>query len=231
MDIVDWDLLEQGLRLLESPAIDLEDWRPTDEEWEFLRNGPEDDDDEPVEDDNSGGPSQQVCSEPDDGGIDDLFAELSNLFDGGQPGWMEEELCTRAAPPRRRATEEEKKAYESKCADMEAAAAVQRMQEQRSHRRCQRGECCVYSMWYDPKFAKHRRRSCTHVCKRSVTRTPACGTSLLEGGVFPVVPRKSDRQFKAPNNFGRAAAFASYNRWRYPRVVTEKSAKDVNVVV
>src|SRR3954471_17703577 len=45
-------------------------------------------------------------------------------------------------------------------------------------RGCERGLCCVYSMWFDPEFV--HSGSCVHRCVFSLGRFPTCGPSLLE---------------------------------------------------
>lgn len=45
------------------------------------------------------------------------------------------------------------------------------------HRGCARGACCVYSMWYNPKFGGHG--NCTHQCTVSPGAVSRCGPSLL----------------------------------------------------
>ena len=48
---------------------------------------------------------------------------------------------------------------------------------ERNHRGCARGACCVYSMWYDPKFGGHG--DCTHKCTVSHGVIARCGPSLF----------------------------------------------------
>lgn len=45
-------------------------------------------------------------------------------------------------------------------------------------RGCERGLCCMYSMWFDPKYVCVRK--CTHRCNFSRGSLTHCGPSLLE---------------------------------------------------
>lgn len=45
-------------------------------------------------------------------------------------------------------------------------------------RGCERGFCCMFSMWFDPKYVCVRE--CTHRCNFSRGRISHCGPSLLE---------------------------------------------------
>lgn len=222
---VDWEALQLGLQQLNNDvvdeqdygkseegdetgqAIDFDDWQPTDEEWLFLASTPE-----RSRERDAGGVAQRIHEDVDSGGSDDLLTELSKLLDGERPQWLEEEVCASSTGPDFR-TAEEKKKDESRRIDMEAAAELQRVRKQRSHRRCQAGECCVYSMRYNPEHAKHRHHVCTHVCKRSSKQRPACGPPLFKSGVFPIFSDEPHRQIKSTNSLQRAGLFASYHRW------------------
>lgn len=52
----------------------------------------------------------------------------------------------------------------------------------RDNRGCERGFCCVYSMWFDPSYICLRK--CTHTCHISRGRFAHCGPSLLENSVL-----------------------------------------------
>ncbi len=74
----------------------------------------------------------------------------------------------------RREAEEDVSCSVSEC----PPASVPRLPVQRDHRGCERGLCCVYSMWNDPVFIGHGK--CVHRCKVSHGSLSVCGPSLLE---------------------------------------------------
>jgi len=58
------------------------------------------------------------------------------------------------------------------------------LDRERHHRGCARGACCVYSMWYDPKFRGHG--NCAHKCTISHGAFARCGPSLFALGLPPL---------------------------------------------
>ena len=73
------------------------------------------------------------------------------------------------------------------------------------HRGCEWGLCCVYSMWYDPRYRCPLR--CTHVCRfkrRKRDEFRVCGPSLLEDSVparaFDEYRRRNERRTDAKRN-------------------------------
>lgn len=144
------------------------------------------------------------------GCVDGLLASLSRIFEDGGCEWLERELCTGAFDPR--VAEEEKK-RESQRLAVDAAAALQKLQKQRNDRRCQRGECCLYSLWYNPEYANSGHRCCTHVHRQTNERPSTCGAPLLESRVLPELPDEHPREYKARPLYGGASKFASYARW------------------
>jgi len=78
-----------------------------------------------------------------------------------------------------------------------AGAAVP-VRIQRHHRGCERGACCVYSMWNDPAFLGHRE--CIHRCKSHVwDGFKICGPSLLEVDLPPLDHPCRNGRDPAPN--------------------------------
>ena len=120
------------------------------------------------------------------GGYDELFIGLSDVFEGERLEWMDRELCTGPYADARDTKCEEEKGVPKCRASADNTGEMQRMRKLRDHQRCQRGECCVHSMWYNPAFA-YAHGSCSHVCRSTPQRASTCGPSVLTGSVLQIL--------------------------------------------
>lgn len=96
---------------------------------------------------------------------------------------------------------------------VDSPSSVRRVREQRSRRRCARGDCCVYNVWYDPEYA-HWYTPCYHVCGSSGEGITPCCTPVLSDRLFSQfhsIYGRDDGPTDHPVNFRQ---FASYNRWQ-----------------
>lgn len=147
---------------------------------------------------------------------DGISVGLSSLFGDERPEWMEQELqtCIHYTRDRGIFTTNQKTEGQpsgSPCVD---PTTMHRMRQQGDDNRCRRGECCVYSMWFDPEYSKSGQHRCTHRCGEGQRRVPLCGASILKSSLFPFVDDEYAGYDPTQDFFGGRSAFASYARWR-----------------
>jgi len=161
------------------------------------------------------------------GGADGLLAAMSGGAKSEGLEWLEKELCTGAFDPR---TIQEEKERESERRRVAAATELQRLREQRCDQRCERGECCVYNLWYDPEYFwnGHDRNRCKHVCGPTIERPSSCSAQVLPNSLFSIFPPWIAGVDRTNSLYGGASKYASYNRWQ--NLKREHNAKDGNLV-
>ncbi len=80
---------------------------------------------------------------------------------------------------------------------------------------CERGLCCVYSMWFDPEYVHSRK--CTHRCNLSLGRFAHCGPSLFEDSTLGREYRQYTRRDQINHHDrGRSQAAGILSKRRTP---------------
>ena len=169
-------------------------------------------------------PTRFAYSGDGDGGDVELSVRMSRDVEDWGLRELEEEIRAWAtAPPA------EEKKDESVRSSMEASRSVYWLWQQRNRRGCERGECCVHHVWYDPEFAR-RHVDCTHVCRSSGEVFTHCSSSIFPDRVFSefhlvYVGGNGSRDIGRPPR-----KFASYDRWRRLEAKRALCVEDVGFV-
>ena len=161
------------------------------------------------------------------GGADELFAAMSGGSKSEGLEWLERELCTGAFDPRATQEEEERESERRRVA---AAAELQRLRQQQCDKRCERGECCVYNLWYDPEhfWNGHDRNRCKYVYGPNHEWASSRGTQVLQDSLFSIFPPWIAGADRTNSLYGGASKYASYNRWQ--NLKRQNNARDGSLV-
>lgn len=147
------------------------------------------------------------------GGHDGLLDELSELFEGERPEWMDLDLRAGANSPYGGATCQATPVQPER-RTVGPASSVWEVPEHGDHRGRQGGVCCVHSMWHGPDIGPDPERAwSTHDDRQNDVSGPVCGTSLLKSGLLPVVYAEPPGGYASPVLPRGRSCFASSRRW------------------
>jgi len=115
---------------------------------------------------------------------------------------------------------------ESKSSTATYTPSVSKVQQLEYYRRCERGDCCVYSVWYDPGFAL-TDHGCEHVHRPLTDCCAMFHPSLLKSGVLQILPSLYPRSDTPSANKRRKVQFAGRHRRRKRNNTKDHAKTDV----